>query len=158
LLKKFSLLEFSISATTRSPRKSESHGVDYYFLSKEEFKEKINNSEFIEYEEVYSDTIYGTLKEEVNRIWDSGKTPIFDVDVAGGLKLKEYFQSQALLMFILPPSIEILKERILKRDTTIDNGELTKRLEKAAIEISRKDKFDIIIENKDLQRSCIETE
>ncbi|MGE9516309.1 MAG: guanylate kinase [Solitalea-like symbiont of Acarus siro] len=157
LLSTFPNLKFSVSATTRKPRADEVHGKDYYFLSQEEFLNKVTKNEFIEFEEVYKNTIYGTLKSEVDRIWQDGMYPIFDVDVAGGLKLKKYFLNKALLIFILPPSIEILKERILNRGQ-INANDLEDRLKKAEQEIGSMHKFDIIIENKMISKAFTDAE
>src|SRR5476651_1293319 len=117
LLKKFPQLEFSISATTREPRGDEVDKKDYYFISKEEFLHRIAKKQFVEFEEVYSGTFYGTLRQEIERIWARGKTVIFDIDVEGGLHLKRKFDGQALGIFVQPPSLEVLKERLTGRGT-----------------------------------------
>lgn len=158
LLEKFpDDLAFSISASTRAPRGDEIDGKDYYFISKDDFLHKIANQEFIEFEEVYSGTFYGTLRSEVERIWAEGKNVIFDIDVVGGLRLKSKFPQEALAIFVNPPSLEVLKERLSARGT--DSPEkLEERFAKAAHELSFADKFDVIINNTDLERACAEAE
>ncbi len=149
ILKQFPQLEFSISATSRLPRGVEKDGSEYYFLSSQEFEQKIQEDAFIEWEEVYKGTCYGTLRTEIERIWSSGNIIIFDVDVKGGLKLKEIFKEEALAIFIMPPSIDVLKERLIKRDT--DTMEvIEKRVAKAEYEISLSNQFDKIIVNDNL--------
>ena len=143
-------LEFSISACSRPKRENEVDGKDYYFLSIEDFKKKIENDEFLEWEEVYKDQFYGTLKSEVDRIWAKGKDVIFDVDVVGGVNIKTIFGDKALAVFIMPPSLEVLKERLLGRSTE-DEDSMKKRLEKAEFEMSYADDFDIQIVNDDLE-------
>ena len=156
LLSKNSQLAFSISACTRPQRgETEVHGRDYYFLSSEDFKNKINNNEFIEWEEVYQGSYYGTLKSEVERIWSMGQTVVFDVDVKGGVRLKEYFGSHALAVFIRPPGIDVLKERLIGRGTESEES-LAKRVEKAEYELGFEDKFDLTIVNDVLQDSSTE--
>ncbi|MDY3339359.1 guanylate kinase [Riemerella anatipestifer] len=156
-LEKFSNLEFSISATTRQPRGAEQDGKDYHFLSLEKFKQLISEEAFVEYEEVYMDKFYGTLKSEVERIWKLGNTVIFDVDVVGGVNLKKIFGEKALSIFIAPPSIEELKNRLVSRGT--DDEETIKiRVDKAAEELSYQDKFDKIIINDDLSVAQKEVE
>lgn len=146
-------LGFSISASTRDKRgRKEEQGKDYHFLSPEEFKIKIDNDEFIEWEEVYEGNFYGTLKSEIQRIWDSGKNVIFDVDVKGGLNLKKYFGDKALSVFVKVPSIEILEQRLLDRGTESKDS-LSRRLFKAKFEMSFQDKFDVILINKELETS-----
>lgn len=148
-------LEFSISATSRPPRDNEINGKDYYFLNIDEFKNKIANNEFIEYEEVYPGLFYGTLKTEIDRIISDGKYPIFDVDVKGGIKLKNIFGENALAIFIKPPNLEELEKRLKNRNT--ENEEtLTKRMERAKFELSMEPFFDVIIVNDDLERSINE--
>lgn len=149
-------LEFSVSATSRPRRPGEEEGRDYYFISVDDFKKKIYNKEFIEWEEVYKDLFYGTLRTEVDRIWENGRHVAFDVDVMGGLNIKRIFGSKALALFIKPPSLEALKDRLTNRGT--ENKEsLDKRLEKAAFEMSFADKFDQIIVNDDLPTAIQET-
>jgi len=150
-------LEFSVSATSRIPRNGEQHGVDYYFLTVPDFREKIENGDFIEWEEVYHDHYYGTLKSEVDRIWKEGNHVIFDVDVVGGLSLKRIFGSRAISFFVMPPSIEELENRLRSRGT--DNEEkIIMRLEKASTEIRMADQFDHVILNDNLERACSEAE
>lgn len=145
-------LEFSISATSRKPRGKEQHGREYYFLTEEEFRNKIAADEFIEYEEVYPGCFYGTLRSEIERISGKGHTVIFDVDVLGGISLKEYFGDDALAIFVSPPSIEILRERLINRCT--DSEEMIeKRVGKAAYEMSFALHFDRIIVNDDLEKA-----
>ncbi len=152
LLEKGLPLEFSISATSRAPRGNEKHGVDYYFLGVEGFKKCIENKELLEWEEVYSNQFYGTLKSETNRIWSENKAVIFDVDVYGGLNLKKHFRDKALTVFVMPPSIEELENRLKGRNT--ENHEKIKmRLAKAKEELAQKDPFDVIILNDDLQNA-----
>ena len=147
-------LEFSISACSRPKRKGEVDTVDYYFLSVDEFKKNIKNNKFIEWEEVYKNQFYGTLKFEVERIWDKGNNAIFDVDVKGGLNIKKQYGDKALAVFVMPPSIEELKNRLLLRSTdSVEN--INKRIEKAEYEISFADKFDKIIVNDDLDTTLI---
>lgn len=143
-------LEFSISACTRDKRgRTEANGKDYYFLTPEEFKSKIDKDEFIEWEEVYAGNFYGTMKAEIERIWASGKHVIFDVDVKGGLSLKEYFKDQALAVFVKVPSLEVLKERLSSRGTETESS-LSQRLFKAEFEMEFEDKFDVTLVNEDL--------
>lgn len=142
-------LVFSISATSRPPRGEEQHGVEYYFLSAEEFRQRINNNEFLEYEEVYNDRFYGTLKKEVERITSAGRNVIFDVDVVGGINIKRYYAEKALSMFIQPPSIEALRNRLVGRAT--DTPEVIEsRLAKAEFELSFASQFDVVVVNDDL--------
>ena len=142
-------LEFSISACSRAPRANEQDGKDYHFLSSIDFKEKIAENAFLEWEEVYEDMFYGTLKSEVERIWANGKQVIFDVDVVGGINIKKHFSVQALSIFVAPPSIEELKNRLEGRNTETAES-LQKRLVKAADEMAQQDAFDIVIVNDDL--------
>ncbi|WP_270088853.1 guanylate kinase [Sphingobacterium sp. SYP-B4668] len=158
LLEKFSdKIEFSISASTREPRGEEIDGKDYYFISKEEFLHKIAKQEFIEFEEVYSGTYYGTLKAEVERIWSKGKHVIFDIDVVGGLRLKSKFPEQSLSIFVQPPSFEVLKERLRGRGTDSED-KLSERFAKAEHELSFADRFDVILKNHDLQTACADAD
>ena len=155
LLSKIPDLEFSISATTREKRGDEVHGRDYYFISKEEFLHKIAKKEFVEFEEVYSGTFYGTLRSEIERIWSKGKHVIFDIDVEGGLHLKKKFGEQALAIFVQPPSLEVLIERLTGRGT--DSAEkLAERIVKADKELKYADRFDVIQKNYDLETACSE--
>ncbi|MCD6179715.1 MAG: guanylate kinase [Bacteroidales bacterium] len=147
---------FSISATSRPSRKTETHGRDYYFVSPEEFKQKVENDEFVEWEEVYENVSYGTLKSEIERIFENGKYPIFDVDVVGGLNLKKYFGDDALAVFVQAPSIEIIEERLRNRSTD-DEESIQKRLAKSAYEMSFATQFDTIIINDNLNKAIEET-
>lgn len=158
LLKTNPDLGFSISASTRDKRgRTEQHGKDYYFLSPEDFKDKIDNNEFIEWEEVYEGNFYGTLKSEIERIWKEGKDVIFDVDVKGGLNLKKYFGDKALAIFVKVPSMEVLKERLKDRGTESPES-LSRRLFKANFEMSFQDHFDVVLVNEDLNRSLAEAQ
>ena len=151
-------LGFSISACTRDKRgRNEENGKDYYFLTPEEFKKKIDKDEFIEWEEVYAGNFYGTLKSEVERIWQEGRHVIFDVDVKGGLHLKEYFGDKALAVFVKVPSIEALKERLTDRQTETENS-LSQRIFKAKFEMTFEDKFDVTLVNEDLEESLKKAE
>ena len=153
LLQTNSDLGFSISASTRDKRgRTEQHGKDYYFLTPDEFKKKIDNDEFIEWEEVYEGNFYGTLKSEIERLWSEGKYVIFDVDVKGGLILKRYFGDKALAFFVKVPSIEVLKERLKDRGTESEES-LSRRLFKAKFEMSFENKFDVVLINENLQHS-----
>jgi guanylate kinase len=141
--------EFSVSATTRTIRGQEKHGMDYYFMSIDEFKHRIEQDEFVEWEEVYQNLFYGTLKSEVKRIWDKGNIVLFDVDVKGGVNLKKYFGDKALSIFIMPPSIEVLEARLRKRGTETEAA-IQMRVAKADKEMAFQDKFDEIVMNDDL--------
>jgi guanylate kinase len=148
-------LGFSISACTRDKRgRSEENGKDYYFLSPDEFKTKIENDEFVEWEEVYAGNYYGTLKSEINRIWASGKHVIFDVDVKGALKLKEYFQEKALAIFVKVPSMEVLEQRLRDRGSETEDS-ISRRLFKVNFEMSYQTKFDTILVNDQLEDSLL---
>jgi guanylate kinase len=157
LLDKFSNLEFSISATSREPRKGEKNGREYYFISPEEFRAKIKNNEFIEWEEVYKDHYYGTLVSELERIWNSNKHVIFDVDVIGGINLKKLYPKRALSIFVNVPSIEILANRLRKRSTESEE-KIQKRLAKAREEMSYSTQFDFAIMNEELESAVKECE
>jgi len=150
-------LAFSISATSRPRRGAEENGKDYHYLSTEEFKNKIKTGDFLEYEEVYSGTYYGTLKSEVERIWAEGKNVIFDIDVQGGLNLKHQFKDRALAVFVMPPSIKILEERLQLRQTDSPES-IALRVEKAEKELQTAKLFDCFILNEDLGRACQEAE
>lgn len=145
-------LEFSISACTREARKDEVDGIDYHFISTKIFKTKIERNEFVEWEEVYKDNYYGTLTTEINRIWDKGNHVIFDVDVEGGLSLTKYFGEKALAIFIQPPSIEVLENRLRKRGTE-NEEKIQKRLAKAEKELDYAKWFDTVIINDDLKEA-----
>lgn len=157
LLGKFPYLEFSVSATSRSPRGSEKDGVDYRFISREEFEQKIKRGEFVEYEEVYSGFYYGTLRSEVERIWSKGHIILFDIDVKGGMNIKRLYGSHALAIFVRPPSVEVLRERLLLRGT--DSAEaIERRVAKASQELACSAGFDRIIINDNLESALKEAE
>jgi guanylate kinase len=156
LLKTFpSQLVFSVSCATRPPRGSEKHGVDYYFISADEFRRRIDNNEFAEWEMVYHDKYYGTLKSELERIWKQRKAPLLDVDVKGGINIQELYREHSLSLFIEPPSIEELERRLKARGTETQES-LKARVSKAAFELTFKDQFDHIILNDKLERACAE--
>lgn len=158
LLKTNPDLGFSISASTRDKRgRTEQNGKDYYFLPPKDFKKKIDNDEFVEWEEVYEGNFYGTLKSEVERVWREGKNVIFDVDVKGGLNLKEYFGDKALAIFVKVPSVEVLKERLHDRGTENEES-LSRRLFKAEFEMGFWDKFDAVLVNENLDKSLAEAQ
>ena len=142
-------LEFSISAASRAPRGEEVNGKDYYFMSTEEFKKHIKNEDFLEWEEVYRDNFYGTLKSEVERIWAKGKNVIFDIDVSGGLRIKHKFPEETLAVFVKPPSVDELKRRLKERSTESDD-KINMRIAKASVELATAPQFDVIIKNYDL--------
>jgi guanylate kinase len=150
-------LEFSVSACSRGPRPNEVDGKDYYFLGVERFKQKIDDDAFVEWEEVYTDNFYGTLKSEVERIWKNGKAVIFDVDVIGGLNLKKIFADNALAVFVEPPSVDELEKRLRGRSTETED-KIAQRLAKAREEISYSEQFDLILINDDLNKACNEAE
>ena len=150
LLKRFDCFEFSISATSRKPRGQEQHGVDYYFMTNEEFMAHVANDDFVEWEEVYQGTCYGTLKAEMNRIWDNGHVILFDVDVMGGINLKRLFGDDACSVFIMPPSIEELERRLRGRGTDAEDV-ILKRIAKAEFELSKAEAFDHVVVNDDLK-------
>ena len=143
-------LEFSISCTTREPRGEEVHGTDYYFISWDEFKKHIKAEEFVEWEDVYTDNFYGTLKAEVERIWALGKHVIFDIDVAGGLRIKHKFPNETLAVFVKPPSVDELKRRLKQRSTESED-KINMRIAKASVELATAPQFDTIIKNYDLE-------
>ncbi len=156
LLKQNLNLAFSISATSRPPRGTEQHGVEYFFLSPEEFRQRIANDEFLEYEEVYEDRFYGTLKAQVERQLEAGQNVVFDVDVVGGCNIKQYYGNRALSIFIQPPSIEELRKRLEGRGT--DAPEVIEdRLAKASYELTFASKFDKVVVNDDLEKAQAET-
>lgn len=148
-------LEFSISASSREPRENEIDGKDYYFFSAEDFRHKIEQKDFIEWEEVYTNNFYGTLKSEIERIWNMGKAVIFDVDVIGGLNLKKIFQEKALAIFVQPPSIDELEKRLRYRSTESEE-KILMRMKKAKEELSKAPEFDVILENSKLETACLE--
>ncbi len=143
-------LAFSISATSREPRGTEIDGTDYYFISLHDFKQHIKAEDFLEWEEVYRDNFYGTLKSEVERIWSLGKNVIFDIDVAGGLRIKSKYPEETLAVFVKPPSIDELKIRLKKRSTESDD-KINMRIAKASVELATAPQFDTIIKNYDLE-------
>lgn len=143
-------LEFSISCTTRKPRGEEIDGKDYYFINWENFKKHIKNEDFVEWEEVYADNFYGTLKAELERIWAKGKHVIFDIDVAGGLRIKKKFPEQTLAVFVKPPSVDELKKRLKQRSTESEE-KINMRIAKAHVELATAPQFDKIIKNYDLE-------
>ena len=158
LLGKFNCLEFSVSATSRAPRGQEENGKDYYFFSTREFEEKISNGEFVEYEEVYAGSYYGTLVSEVERIWAKGHAIVFDIDVQGGVNLKRIFGDQAFSVFIQAPSVEVLRERLVGRGTDTPEA-IEKRVAKAASEMEfAAGKFDHVLINDDLSKAKAEAE
>lgn len=157
LMQQVSNLGFSISACTRDKRgRHEVHGRDYYFLSIDEFKKKIDADAFVEWEEVYAGNFYGTLKEEVHRIWNQGKAVIFDVDVKGGLALKKYFGDQALAIFVKVPSLDVLESRLNDRGTESEES-LSRRIYKAKFEMTFEPQFDVTVFNDDFTRSSADT-
>ena len=157
LLGKYPFLAFSVSAATRSPRGHEKNGVDYYFLSMEDFKQKIQQNEFVEWEMVYEGKYYGTLKNELQRIWDAGKTPLLDIEVKGAIHIREQFPDSTLSLFIEPPSVDELRRRLESRGTESPES-LMARVNKAAYEISFKHHFDRIIVNDHLEKACREAD
>lgn len=157
ILKLHPEMEFSVSATSRAPRGQERNGIEYHFFTADEFRKMIAEDRFVEYEEVYAGSFYGTLKSEVQRIWDKGHVIIFDVDVKGGVNLKKYFGDKALSVFIQAPSVEELRKRLVARGT--DSAEaIAKRVAKASEEMAYADKFDYILVNDDLQKAYAEAE
>lgn len=155
LLAKGLRLAFSVSATSRAKRSFEVDGQDYFFISAEEFKQRIARDEFVEWEEVYPGQYYGTLRAEIERIWAQGNCAIFDVDVVGGLHLKKIFGQQALALFVSPPSVEVLEHRLRSRGTEIPES-LKKRVDKAAHEMTFAPEFDAIVVNDTLEHACEE--
>jgi len=150
-------LEFSISAASREKRGTEEEGKDYYFLTVPEFKEKIRNKAFVEWEEVYPENYYGTLKTEVDRICDAGKNVIFDIDVVGGLRIKRKFPEETLTVFVEPPSINELIKRLKGRKTESDE-KINMRVSKAAVEMATAPQFDVVVVNDDLEKAKAEAE
>ena len=156
LLNEMPQLSFSVSATTRAPRGNEKDGVEYHFISLEKFEEHIAQNDFLEYEMVYEGVYYGTLKSELTRIWNLGKMPVLDIDVKGAIKIQKQLEEKCLSIFIMPPSIEVLKQRLENRKTeTAENIQM--RLDKASFEISFSNQFNVIIQNNDLTTACTET-
>jgi guanylate kinase len=152
LLRKGLNLEFSVSATTRAPRGKEKNGKEYYFISAEDFREKIRKNEFTEWQEVYKNQFYGTLKSEIERIWADKKHVIFDVDVKGGINLKNIFGDKAISVFIMPPSVKEIEKRLINRATD-DRSKIKVRVEKAIEEMKLADNFDHIVTNDNLERA-----
>ena len=155
LLKQIEVLSFSVSACSRARRKNETDGIDYHFLAVEEFQQKIKKGNFLEWEEVYKNQYYGTLKSELKRIWREGKTIIFDMDVVGGVNIKKQYSSECLSIFIMPPSLAVLEERLQKRGSESADS-LQKRVTKAKGEIERSGEFDKVILNDDFVKACRE--
>lgn len=156
LMQYFDCFDFSISATSRQPRGEERDGEDYYFLTHDEFMRRVDDGQFLEWEEVYAGTCYGTLKSEVSRIWDSGRVIVFDVDVNGGRNIKRYFGTDALSIFVMPPSIDVLEQRLRSRGTDSEES-IAKRLARSAEELKQAPMFDVTIVNDDLRRAVDET-
>jgi len=153
LLSQLPDLQFSVSATTREARVEETDQQDYYFLSNEEFLHRIAKKQFVEFEEVYKGTFYGTLRSEIDRIWAGGRHVIFDLDVQGGMHLKKKFGNQALSVFVKPPSMEVLVERLTSRATeTVEK--INERIAKAEVELAFQDRFDVVLLNDDLEVAC----
>lgn len=148
-------LGFSISATSRAPRGDEKHGEQYYFMCFDEFKQHIKNDDFLEWEEVYRDSFYGTLNSEVERLWALGKNVIFDIDVVGGLRIKKKYPDQTLAVFVKPPSVDELKRRLKERQTE-NEEKINMRIAKASIELATAPQFDYVIENNDLETALQE--
>jgi len=157
LLKTLTQLSFSVSATTRAPRGNEKSGVEYHFISPSTFEGHIYQNDFLEYEMVYEGVYYGTLKSELTRIWTLGKIPVLDIDVKGAIRVQKEIGANCLSIFIMPPSIEVLKERLENRKTESAES-IQMRLDKAAYEISFSNQFNAIIQNNDLALACSETE
>jgi len=157
LLKQMPLLSFSVSATTRAPRGNEKNGDEYHFISPSTFEGHIYQNDFLEYEMVYEGVYYGTLKSELTRIWNIGKIPVLDIDVKGAIRVQKEIGANCLSIFIMPPSIEVLKERLENRKTE-NSQSIQVRLDKAAYEISFSNQFNAIIQNNDLALACSETE
>ena len=155
LMQWFDCFDFSISATSRQPRTGEVDGRDYYFLSREQFMQRVERDEFLEWEEVYQGTCYGTLKSEIDRIWNAGHVIVFDVDVNGGRNIKRYFGADALSIFVMPPSLEVLEQRLRSRGTDSEEA-IVKRLGRSAEELKQAPQFDITIVNDDLQHAVAE--
>jgi guanylate kinase len=155
LLKRFPQLEFSVSATTRKPRGIEKDKKDYYFISPEEFSYRIQRNEFLEWEMVYQGIYYGTLRSELQRIWNEGKVPLLDIDVQGAVHVKQQFPGSTLSIFIEPPSVEELRNRLRSRGTETESS-IQARINKAEYEISFKDQFDKVVVNDSLERACDE--
>jgi len=156
LLKHYPNLAFSVSATTRSPRGKEQDGVDYHYISRPKFEGHMYQDDFLEFEMVYEGVYYGTLKSELDRIWGQGKTPVLDIDVKGALKVQEQLGEQCLSIFIMPPSVEVLKERLQKRETETPEA-IQMRIDKASYEMSFSNQFKAIVQNDVLETACTQT-
>ena len=156
LLSQIDSLSFSVSACSRLRRENETDGIDYHFLAAEQFQKEIKENAFLEWEEVYENQYYGTLKSELERIWQNGKTVIFDVDVVGGINIKKQYQEECLSIFIMPPSLAVLEERLQKRGSESKES-LQKRVAKAKEEIAKRMEFDQVILNDDFEVACMET-
>ena len=157
LMQRFPQLAFSVSAATRLPRDNEKNGVDYHFMTEEVFKQKIQQNEFVEWEMVYEGKYYGTLKEELQRIWNMDKIPVLDIDVKGAIHVQQQYPQTSLSLFIEPPSVKELKKRLESRGTETAES-LAARVNKASYELSFKEHFNKIIVNNDLEKACIEAE
>ena len=157
LLENNPILSFSVSATTRAKRAVETDGKDYYFLTVEEFQKRLADGDFLEWQEVYDGQYYGSLKSEVDRLGKEGKVVVFDVDVLGGLNIKKFYKNQALAIFIKPPTVECLKERLQNRGTETPES-LQKRIDKAEYELSFEKQFDVVVVNDDLETARLETQ
>lgn len=155
LLREIPELAFSISACSREPRGREIPGVDYHYFSVDEFRKKIADNEFVEWEEVYPNNFYGTLKSEIEKSWSQGKVVVFDVDAEGGINLKKIFGKSALSVFIKPPSLFVLEQRLRNRRTETEEN-IKMRIEKANRELDRADEFDYILMNDNLEKACFE--
>ena len=155
LMQQFATLAFSVSAATRQARGTEQHGKDYYFMPLQDFKQKIQHNQFVEWEMVYEGKYYGTLKSELERIWNNNQIPVLDIDVKGAIHVKQQYPDSALTIFIIPPSVDVLQQRLQSRGTETEES-LAARVNKAAYEISFKDHFDKQIVNDDLQHACKE--
>ncbi|HEY5369338.1 MAG TPA: guanylate kinase [Hanamia sp.] len=157
LMKRFSSLAFSVSATTRKPRKNEKEGKDYYFISEEDFKQKIHDKEFLEWEMVYEGKYYGTLKSDISRIWKEKQVPVLDIDVQGAIHVQQQYPVNTIAIFIQAPSVEELKNRLQKRGSETDDS-LQARLNKSTFEMTFKNHFENIIVNEDFETACKEVE
>jgi guanylate kinase len=157
LMKRFPSLAFSVSATTRKPRKNEKEGKDYYFISDEDFKHKIHNKEFLEWEMVYEGKYYGTLKSDISRIWKEKQVPVLDIDVQGAIHVQQQYPVNTIAIFIQAPSVEELKNRLQKRGSETDDS-LLARLNKSTFEMTFKNHFENIIVNEDFEAACKEVE
>ncbi len=157
LMKHFPELAFSVSAATRQPRGQEKDGVDYYFISEDDFKEKIKHKEFAEWEMVYEGKYYGTLKSELERIWANNQVPVLDIDVKGAIHVQDQYPINTLSIFVEPPSVDELKKRLTGRGTESDDG-IAARISKASYEISFKEQFDKVVVNDNLEKACRQAE